>query len=56
MRKLDKRAMEMDKAKFLKCGKCGYEFLSKTLNLPCPKCKSPTLEEKDAKILLGFDD
>jgi predicted Zn-ribbon and HTH transcriptional regulator len=56
MRKLGKRAKEMDEAKFLRCGKCGYEFLSKTLDSPCPKCKSLTLEEEDAKTLSGFDD
>jgi len=54
--KLDKRANEMDDAKFLRCGKCGYEFLSKALNSPCPKCKSKTLEEKDMKTLSGFND
>ncbi|MGA8857819.1 MAG: hypothetical protein WB643_11735 [Candidatus Bathyarchaeia archaeon] len=56
MRKLDKRANEMAEAKFLRCGKCGYESLSETLNSPCPKCKSQTLEEKDTKALSGFDD
>jgi len=56
MTKSDKRAKEMDEAKFLRCGKCGYEFLSKTLNSPCPKCKNQTLEEMDKKTLLGFDD
>jgi predicted Zn-ribbon and HTH transcriptional regulator len=56
MTKLDKRANEMDDAKFLRCGKCGYEFLSKALNSSCPKCKSQTLEEKDMKTLSSFDD
>ena len=46
----------MDDAKYLKCGKCGYEFLSKTGNSTCPKCKGQTLEKKDVKGLLGFDE
>jgi predicted Zn-ribbon and HTH transcriptional regulator len=46
----------MDEAKFFRCGKCGYEFLSKTLNSTCPKCKGQTLEEKDMKNMSSFDD
>ena len=46
----------MDDAKYFKCGKCGYEFLSKTGNPTCPKCNSQTIEEKDVKRLLGFDE
>jgi predicted Zn-ribbon and HTH transcriptional regulator len=46
----------MDDAKYLKCGKCGYEFLSKTGKSTCPKCKSQTLEEKDMSDLSGFDE
>ena len=46
----------MGDAKFFKCGKCGYEFLSETLNSTCPKCKNQTLEQKDMKALSGFDD
>jgi predicted Zn-ribbon and HTH transcriptional regulator len=46
----------MNDAKYFRCGKCGYEFLAKATNPLCPKCKSQTVEEKDVKDLLGFDD
>ncbi len=46
----------MGDAQFFKCGKCGYEFLSKALNSTCPKCMNPTPEQKDMKTLPGFDD
>ena len=46
----------MKDAKFLRCGKCGYEFLSKNLNSTCPKCGNNSLEEKDSKALISFDD
>jgi len=38
-----------------KC-KCGYEFLSKTLNPTCPKCKSTVSQTLDMDTLIQFDD
>jgi predicted Zn-ribbon and HTH transcriptional regulator len=46
----------LTEAKYLKCKKCGYEFLSQSSKTACPKCKNQTFEEKDSKALLGFDD
>ena len=36
--------------------KCGYEFLSKTLNPKCPKCNSAVIQTLDMGTLVGFDD
>ena len=46
----------MNDTKYFKCRQCGYEFLAKTPNPTCPKCKSQNVEAKDMKGLLGFDE
>jgi len=43
-------------AGYYKCSDCGYEFLSKTEDPKCPRCKSSNAESKDIHGIVGFDE
>jgi predicted Zn-ribbon and HTH transcriptional regulator len=46
----------LEGASYYKCSNCGYEFLAKTQNAACPRCKSTKLEDKNIKSLAGMDE
>jgi rubrerythrin len=54
--RVESRLGLLDEATYYKCGSCGYEFLSKTKDPPCPHCENRKLEIKDIGTITGFDE
>jgi len=46
----------LDQVDFYKCANCGYEFLAKSKDAICPRCKGRKLEDKGIGALAGLDD
>lgn len=46
----------MDHVNFYKCNSCGYEFLAKSKDAACPRCKGLKLEDKGIGALASLDD